>query len=70
MAYQGKTPFQARHDDDMPEVLERFLNADIVVIASPVYWHGVSAQIKCFIDRGSCYFRVPPYAQRFDGTGF
>lgn len=54
----------------MPEVLERFLNADIVVIASPVYWHGVSAQIKCFIDRGSCYFRVPPYAQRFDGTGF
>lgn len=59
-----------RSDDDFPKLLERFLDADIVVIASPVYWFGVSAQTKCFIDRLSCYFRVPPYANRFDGKGY
>ena len=49
----------SRNDDDLPGVLERFLDADIAVIASPVYWLGVSAQMKCFIDRLSSYFRRP-----------
>jgi putative NADPH-quinone reductase len=59
-----------RNDDDFPKLLERFLNSDIVVFASPVYWQGVSAQLKCFIDRLSCYFRRPPYAERFDSKGY
>jgi len=59
-----------RDDDDFPPLLERFLEADVVVFASPVYWQGVSAQTKCFIDRLSSYFRRPPYAERFDGKGY
>jgi multimeric flavodoxin WrbA len=59
-----------RDDDDLPALLARFLEADVVVFASPVYWQGVSAQTKCFIDRLSSYFRRPPYAQRFDGKGY
>ena len=59
-----------RDDDDFPAVLERFLDADIAVIASPVYWLGVSAQMKCFIDRLSSYFRRPPYADKFKGKGY
>jgi multimeric flavodoxin WrbA len=59
-----------RSDDDFPQLLERFLDASIAVIASPVYWCGVSAQMKCFIDRLSSYFRRPPYAGRFDGKGY
>jgi multimeric flavodoxin WrbA len=59
-----------RDDDDYSGVLERFLDADVVVIASPVYWAGVSAQVKCFIDRLSCYFRRPAYAQRLIGKGY
>ena len=59
-----------RDDDDLPDVLDKFLAADIVAVASPVYWHGVSAQMKCFFDRLSAYFGRPPYAERFPGKGF
>jgi multimeric flavodoxin WrbA len=37
--------------DDMDYVYDRFLEADIVVIASPVYFYGISAQLKALIDR-------------------
>ena len=40
-----------RADDDFPSVLEGFLDADVVVLASPVYWHGPTAQLKVFTDR-------------------
>ncbi|MBD1382001.1 flavodoxin family protein [Bacillus sp. IB182487] len=33
-----------------------FLAADGVVICSPVYWYGLSAQIKSFFDRTFCYY--------------
>lgn len=59
-----------RKDDDLPQVLERFLKADIAVFSTPVYWLGVSAQLKCFIDRLSSYFRVQPYEKRFEGKGY
>ena len=58
-----------RKDDDFPMVLEKFLSSDIVIWASPVYWQGVTAQMKAFNDRLSSYFRRPPYADRFDGKG-
>ena len=58
-----------RSDDDFPMLLEQFLNADIVVWSTPVYWQGPSAQMKCFLDRMSSYFRRSPYAERFDGKG-
>lgn len=59
-----------REDDDFPEVLGHFLDADIAILSTPVYWQGVSAQMKCFIDRLSSYFRRPPYAERFEGKGY
>ena len=59
-----------RADDDFPALLERFLDADVAILASPVYWLGVSAQMKCFIDRLSGYFKVSPYAERFAGKGY
>lgn len=33
-----------------------FLGADGVVFCSPVYWYGLSAQIKAFFDRTFCYY--------------
>ncbi|MBN2004698.1 MAG: flavodoxin family protein [Anaerolineae bacterium] len=59
-----------RDDDDFPNLLERFLNSDVVILASPVYWQGASAQMKCFIDRLSSYFKRPPYAEKFDGKKY
>jgi multimeric flavodoxin WrbA len=58
-----------RADDDLPKILEGFLTSDIVVWSTPVYWAGVAAQMKCFIDRLSSYFNNPHYADRFTGKG-
>lgn len=58
-----------RADDDFVKLLEMFLDADIIVWSTPVYWQGVSAQMKCFIDRLSSYFNRPPFSERFDGKG-
>ncbi len=45
-----------RQDDDARWLLDRVLEADVVLFASPVYWQGVSAQMKAFVDRWSCYW--------------
>ena len=37
--------------DDMTKVYEKLKMADVLVIASPVYFYGVSAQLKVLIDR-------------------
>jgi len=40
-------------EDDMQTIYRALLDADALVIASPVYWFTVSAQTKLFMDR--CY---------------
>ena len=37
--------------DDMAEILGMFRKADVLVLATPVYFYGISAQMKTFIDR-------------------
>ena len=37
--------------DDMTEILQKILNADVIVMASPVYFYSVDAQMKTLIDR-------------------
>ena len=37
--------------DDMAAILEKMIKADVLVLASPVYFYSVSAQIKALIDR-------------------
>jgi len=37
--------------DDMKEIYIELTKADLIVFASPVYFYGFSAQIKCCIDR-------------------
>lgn len=38
-------------EDDIPTIYEKMNHADILVIASPVYFYGISAQLKAVIDR-------------------
>lgn len=38
-------------NDDMIEIYDKLRNADIVAVASPVYFYGISAQLKAVIDR-------------------
>ena len=44
-------------DDDLTEVLEHVAAADVVVLASPVYYGDVSGQMKCFIDRTFAFLK-------------
>ena len=37
--------------DDMAEMLAQFQKADVLVLATPVYFYGITAQMKTFIDR-------------------
>jgi len=37
--------------DDAKWILDKFLNTDGVILATPVYWYNVSAQMKAFLDR-------------------
>ena len=37
--------------DDASWILDRFCEAHGVILATPVYWYNVSAQMKAFIDR-------------------
>lgn len=37
--------------DDMQKLYSEFLDADTIVLATPIYWWGVSSQLKLFIDR-------------------
>jgi multimeric flavodoxin WrbA len=36
--------------------LDEFLPADGVVLCSPIYWYGLSAQAKAFFDRSFCHY--------------
>jgi multimeric flavodoxin WrbA len=47
-------------EDDLSVVLEAVRGADTLVIASPVYWYDINAQLKAFIDRTFSYL-VPDY---------
>jgi multimeric flavodoxin WrbA len=53
-------------EDELTPVLEAAKHADLLVLASPVYFGDISGQLKCFFDRTYSYFnpdfssRVPP----------
>ena len=37
--------------DDMAEVLQNMIDADVIVLASPIYFYSVDAQLKALMDR-------------------
>ena len=47
---------QCVHDDDMTDVYALFKQADVLIIASPVYFNGVTSKLKTLIDRCQMIF--------------
>ncbi|MDQ1271551.1 MAG: hypothetical protein QG591_181 [Planctomycetota bacterium] len=43
-------------DDDMQILYSRFVDADVIIVASPIYFMGVSAQLKAVIDRCQAFW--------------
>ena len=52
--------------DDMQEVYDLLKETDMLVIASPIYYHGISGQLKCVIDRfySAAYPSRPPHLKK------
>jgi multimeric flavodoxin WrbA len=44
-------------DDYEHLILKKVLPADAIVYATPLYWYGISGQLKIFIDRLFCYIK-------------
>lgn len=44
--------------DDMAEILDKMVNADVIVMATPVYFYSMNGQMKTLIDR-----TVPRYEE-------
>lgn len=42
---------QCFQEDDMDKIYDKLKLADMVVVASPVYFYGISAQLKAIVDR-------------------
>lgn len=38
-------------NDDMADILQKIIDADVLVLASPVYFYSINAQLKALIDR-------------------
>lgn len=38
-------------EDDMKDVLQKMIDADVIVLASPVYFYSIDAQLKAVLDR-------------------
>lgn len=49
-------------DDDMGEIYNKILEADAIVLASPIYWFTFSAQLKACIDRWYAIWNTQPEA--------
>ena len=45
-------------NDDMAEILDKFIKADVIVLATPVYFYSMNGRMKNFIDR-----TVPRYTE-------
>lgn len=43
--------------DDMEEIREKMLAADVIVLASPIYFYSMSAQLKTVIDRTYAFYQ-------------
>ncbi|MBI2863164.1 MAG: flavodoxin family protein [Chloroflexi bacterium] len=45
-------------DDDLQPVHRKLTEADALVLGSPIYWHGLTAQTKALIDRCQCFWNL------------
>lgn len=48
--------------DDMQKIYDLLKEAEMLVIASPIYYHGITGQLKCVLDRfySAAYPAKPP----------
>lgn len=52
--------------DDMQEIYGLLKESEMLVLASPIYYHGISGQLKCTVDRfySAAYPRKPKHLKK------
>ena len=65
--YACRTVGKCFRQDDVNEIVEKMLSADVIVLATPVYFYSMDAQLKALIDRSVS--RWSDFG-RFRGTEF
>ena len=55
---------QQYDDDQFMEVIGKIREADTVIIGSPLYWHNLTGQLRCFIDRTYGPFKQNEFTPR------
>lgn len=52
--------------DDMQKVYELLKETEMLVLASPIYYHGITGQLKCVVDRfySAAYPSKPPHLKK------
>ncbi len=57
------------HDDDMTAIYRKIREVDAIVMASPIFFMGVTAQMKAMIDRCQCFWieRYIDHRRVYDG---
>jgi multimeric flavodoxin WrbA len=55
---------KCRIEDEFEAIMDRVYGADCLVLGTPLYWYGPSAQLKAFIDRWSCLLDLQEKAFR------
>ena len=53
----ARKPGRCSQKDDMAAILERMVRADVIVMATPVYFYSMAAQMKALIDRTCARYR-------------
>lgn len=61
----GYYDYEHRQADDFPDLVQKLVEYEVLILATPVYWYSMSAQMKTFFDRLTDLFEIhkPLYAQ-------
>ncbi|MBM3308542.1 MAG: flavodoxin family protein [Candidatus Eisenbacteria bacterium] len=65
MACKGAKEFRCAVDDEATDVIARMPEQDAVVLATPIYFWGLSAQLKHVVDRMFCLVKSDERGYRF-----
>ncbi len=67
---------ECKYEDDMQAIYRQLAEADRIVLASPIHFVGLSAQMKAMIDRSQALWarkyilKIPPLGDRRERKGF
>lgn len=50
-------------EDDYNKIINKMLDCDVIIFATPIYWYGMSGMMKTFIDRWSQVMRDERYPE-------